>query len=173
MDAVKKRAIKTVASYEEFKHRVACAHLTPMSRKEIRQVVGGQPPLMHGWVKGRRSSSKSRVIPAQTKKEKEEDETKEGRKDAASSSISSSSSSSSSSSMAFEKEWLRLMKAGKGVGEKLAFLQSVGGAGFVGRCFGKGKKEMAAEVLGDVLVTLREGMKEERGRDEKSSNVLS
>ena len=69
--------------------------------------------------------------------------------------------------MAFEKEWLRLMKAGKGVGEKLAFLQSVGGAGFVGRCFGKGKKEMAAEVLGDVLVTLREGMKEEEEEEDE------
>lgn len=29
-DAAKKRAIRTAQSYDEFRHRVACAHLTPL-----------------------------------------------------------------------------------------------------------------------------------------------
>lgn len=29
-DTVKKRAIRTVRSYDEFRHRVACAHLKPL-----------------------------------------------------------------------------------------------------------------------------------------------
>lgn len=86
-----------------------------------------------------------------------------------SSSFSSSSSSPSSTTstittpLAFEREWQRLTNAGRSAQEKLLFLRSVGGAFFISKYYimGKKKQEMSAEVLGDLLMAMREGLKVE------------
>jgi hypothetical protein len=155
VDAMKKRAIKTVASYDEFKNLVACAHLTPLSRREIDclgHVKQGWKGQHRGGIKGKvRGMSKSRVHRA------------DGNAGAVPLSSSSSSSSSIISSLAFEKAWSRMQQRHHTPEEKMAYLLSVGGADFLRRCFGGGgdntekkkvKKEMSAEILGDILTTL-------------------
>jgi hypothetical protein len=43
VDDTKKRAITTARSYDEFKHRVACAGLAPLSRADLAQRVAVAP----------------------------------------------------------------------------------------------------------------------------------
>lgn len=158
VDAMKKRAIKTVASYDEFKNLVACAHLTPLSRREIDclgHVKQGWKGHHGGGIKGRVGGpSKSRVHRGDGNDDK-------GNKAGAVPVSSSSSPSKIISSLAFEKAWSRMQQRHQPPEEKMAYLLSVGGADFLRRCFGGGadvkkKKEMSAEILGDILTTLHQ-----------------
>lgn len=160
VDAMKKRAIKTVASYDEFKNLVACAHLTPLSRREIDclgHMKQGWKGQHRGGVKGKVGGvSKSRVHRA-------DGNDKKGDKAGAVPLSSSSSSSSIMSSLAFEKAWSRMQQGHHTPEQKMEYLLSVGGADFLRLCFGGGggntekkkvKKEMSAEILGDILTSL-------------------
>lgn len=187
MDAVKKRAVRTVGSYEEFKNLVACAHLRPLSRKDIQSV----PQRTQGWTTTSSAGGKIRIGGGGGNKG-EASEISPGHRQAKSKKTtatnpSSSSSPSSSSTtysatspLAFERDWQRLVKAGKSSQEKLSFFRSAGGASFIHRSYimGKKRREMSADVLGDLLVVLREGLKEEEesrggeGCRDKKKNVM-
>jgi len=180
VDAVKKRAVRTVGSYEEFKNLVACAHLRPLSRKDIQSVA----QRTQGWTTT--SSSAGGKINVKGKERKGGDSdalsaqqyvNRKGTTNATKampgtnnppSSSASSSSSSSSTPLAFERECQQLVKSGKSSQEKLSLLRSVGGASFIHRCYimGKKKREMNADVLGDFLMVLLGGLKTAKGEGE-------
>eukprot|EP00624_Nannochloropsis_granulata_P003501 evm.model.NODE_27811_length_5902_cov_29.012707.1 len=181
VDAVKKRAVRTVGSYEEFKNRVACAHLRPLSRKDIQNVA------QRTQVWTTTSSSAGGMINVKRKERKGGDcnalcgqqdahvgktnaaKTKNGIRNS-SSSFSSSSTATATTPLTFEREWQQLAKAGKTNQEKLSLLHSAGGASFLRRCYvmGKKKREMNADVLGDLVMVLREGLQEEEGGERGS-----
>jgi len=168
VDAVKKGAVRTVGSYVEFKNLVACAHLRPLSRKDIQSVA----QRTQGWTTSSSAGGKINVRGGE-KGVGRKGLTPMGGSCSPSSFSSSSSPSSSSSSttttttssttpLAFERDWQRLVRSGKSGQEKLAFLRAVGGASFIRRGYimGKKRREMNADVLGDLLVVLWEGLKE-------------
>jgi hypothetical protein len=47
-DSMKKRAVRTAQSYDDFKNMVACAHLKTLSRKEVESLS----QVKKGWKKG-------------------------------------------------------------------------------------------------------------------------
>lgn len=152
---MKKRAIKTVASYDEFKNLVACAHLTPLSRREI-DCLGH---VKQGWKGNHGGGIKKRVGGLRKSRVDTGDLNDKGNK-ADAIHLSSFSSSSIISSLAFEKAWSQMQQRHQTPEEKMSYLLSVGGADFLRCCFGGGadvkkvKKEMSAEILGDILTTL-------------------
>ncbi|KAM3576253.1 hypothetical protein VYU27_001785 [Nannochloropsis oceanica] len=174
VDVVKKRAVRTVGSYEEFKNLVACAHLRPLTRKDIQnvaqrtQVWTTTSSRAAGMINVKRNERNGRNSNALYELQDEYD-----RKNAAttmhgnqnsSSSIPSSSSATATTPLTFEREWQQLAKAGKTNHEKLSLL-SAGGASSLNRCYvmGKEKREMNADVFGDVVVVLWEALQEEEG----------
>jgi hypothetical protein len=52
VDDTKKRAIMTARSYDEFKHRVACAALAPLSRDDLARRVAVAPNRLAGAGEG-------------------------------------------------------------------------------------------------------------------------
>ena len=181
VDAVKKRAVRTAGSYEEFKNLVACAHLRPLSRKDIHSVAqrtqvwtttsssaGGMINFERKGRKGGDSNILCGQQDAQVRKTNAA-KTKNGIYNS-SPSFSSSTTATVTTSLTFEREWQQLAKAGKTNREKLLLLYSAGGASFLRRCYvmGKKKREMNADVLGDLVVALREGLPEEEDGERRS-----
>jgi len=189
VDAAKKRAIRTVGSYEEFQHRVAYAHLRPLSRKDIQNVaqdtrgfsnaiarknVGGHydggcfdAVLREGGKLGKAMLSEPKLVNCER--------TKANYLREISSRTYPTTCSTKMSALGFEKAWQTFIDTQASPQEKQRFYQEVGGSTFIERCFVAPAKEMSAETLGDIIETLAEAITMEEGgkREDSAENGLA
>ena len=137
VDDMKKKAITTCANYEEFRHKVACAHLKKLDRKDMESLGRNEPHQRsfsansaagHGRIESRR------IFKDKTKC----DELK----------FSTAAPTVRPKTTAdFEREWRRRCPTAQ---DKWRYLCLVGGAALPGIF----RVEMSEDIVGDILVAL-------------------
>jgi len=138
VDAMKKRSIHVATSYDDFRNRVACSTLKPVSSKELGALREGR----RGWdhTAAARASKASRT-PTLKKKS--------GKKKKKRTMAKGVPTEAPTTSMEFLRDWNRRCKTQP---ERMAYLRLVGPSGAASLF----KSDMDAALLGEVLQVLHE-----------------
>lgn len=152
-DGMKKRAIKTAGTYDEFKNMVACAHLKTVSREEVESLRA----VKKGWTKKKERAPETLVL-------EKEMATSTGNHTSAAV-IEPKKKRKPKTSMDFDRDWRRM----KTVSDKLSYLAFVG----LARSTKILKCDMSAELMEDIVLTLLQHQEESINAEESTKNEAS
>mmetsp|Transcript_22413 Transcript_22413/g.32679 ORF Transcript_22413/g.32679 Transcript_22413/m.32679 type:complete len:233 (-) Transcript_22413:19-717(-) len=152
-DGMKKRAIKTAQSYDEFKNMVACAHLKTVSREEVESLRA----VKKGWKKAKEKKPDTLVL--------EKEVIADTNKQVDASAIQPRKIKKPKTSMDFERDWRRL----KSIPEKKRFLVNIG-AEHARKIF---KGDISAETMEEMISVMLQDGDSDTSTDAEQIDVFS